>query len=357
MYTSYIDSLANGENILPGLHAYSHLNALNSAAQAYLVCGDKKALAAAMRGFGFVQEQSYASGGWGPNEAFVTPGRGELAHSLHSTHNSFETPCGAYGHFKITRTLLSITGDGKYGDSMESVMLNTILGSLPLQPDGRSFYYSDYNLDAKKVYHPSPWPCCSGTLAQASADYRINTYLQGSGGLSVNLYMPSTVKYEDRGTHIELEQTGEYPLNEDVQFTIRPSRPAVFSIAFRIPGWAGNGTRLSINGKPIPMPAAVKGFASVERHWQRNDRLTLRIPLPLRLQQIDPETPGTVALLRGPLLLYGLGPATPVTASALLAAEQSGTGEWVVKTASGDRRFTSFERISGETYSAYHQLA
>ena len=48
MHSSFLDPLANGENVLPGLHAYSHLNALNSAAQAYLVRGDEKALAAAV---------------------------------------------------------------------------------------------------------------------------------------------------------------------------------------------------------------------------------------------------------------------------------------------------------------------
>ena len=355
-HSSFLDPLAEGENVLPGLHAYSHLNALNSAAQAYLVCGDRKALAAATRGFDFVQQQSYASGGWGPNEAFVTPGRGELAQSLHSTHSSFETPCGAYGHFKITRALLSITGDAKYGDSMEAVMFNTVLGSLPLKPDGLSFYYSDYNLEGRKVYHATKWPCCSGTLAQASADYRINIYLQSTGGLHVNLYTPSTVRFQTRGVQVELEQSGNYPLDGDIHFRVRPARPAVFSLAFRIPAWAGSGAQVSVNGKILPLPAALKGFVSFERKWHPNDRVTLSLPLPLRLQAIDPETPGTVALLRGPLLLYALGPAAQVSERDLLAATPNEKGQWIVRTARGDRTFTTFDRISDENYSTYHRI-
>jgi len=99
-----------------------------------------------------VQEQSFATGGWGPNETFVKPGSSALAESLAKTHASFETPCGAYGHFKITRYLLLETADSRYGDSMERVLYNTILGAKPLQPDGTSFYYSDYNDHAQKGY-------------------------------------------------------------------------------------------------------------------------------------------------------------------------------------------------------------
>src|SRR5207247_2120867 len=90
--------------------------------QAYLMLGNEKYLRAAANGLRMVQEQSYATGGWGPNEAFVEPGKGLLAASLGTTRSSFETPCGAYGQFKITRYLLRVTRDSRYGDSMEQVL-------------------------------------------------------------------------------------------------------------------------------------------------------------------------------------------------------------------------------------------
>ena len=69
--------------------------------------GNPKHLRAAQNGFDFVLAQSFATGGWGPNEGFVVPGSGALGDSLSSTHASFETPCGAYGHFKIARYLMA----------------------------------------------------------------------------------------------------------------------------------------------------------------------------------------------------------------------------------------------------------
>ena len=118
------------------------MNALCSAFQCYLTTGSEKHLRAARNGFDFVlTTQSFATGGWGPNETFRKPGSGELGESLTKTHASFETPCGAYGHFKISRYLLRSSGDSRYGDSMEKVLYNTILGALPIQEDGYSFYY------------------------------------------------------------------------------------------------------------------------------------------------------------------------------------------------------------------------
>src|SRR5580658_704664 len=169
IYHEYYDALAENHNALPGKHAYSHVNTFSSAMQAYLVLGDEKYLRAATNGLRMVQEQSYATGGWGPDEAFVVPGQGLLGASLGTTRSSFETCCGAYGQFKITRYLLRVTRDSRYGDSMEQVLYNTIAGATPLLEDGTSFYYADYSDTAKKVHYRDKWPCCSGTFPQLTA--------------------------------------------------------------------------------------------------------------------------------------------------------------------------------------------
>src|SRR3546814_6006802 len=88
----------------------------------YLSLGDEKYLTAVTNAFRMIQEQSWASGGWGPGEFFIKPGSGELAETLfRNFKSSFETVCGSYAHFKLTRYLLRITRDSRYGDSMERV--------------------------------------------------------------------------------------------------------------------------------------------------------------------------------------------------------------------------------------------
>src|SRR5271169_4201778 len=97
-----------------------------------------------------------------------------------------------------------VTRDSRYGDSMERVMYNTVLGAEPLQSDGTAFYYSDYTFSGRKTYSPHRWPCCSGTLPQVAADYRINTYFRDEQGIYVNLYIPSTVRVAEGNAQIEL---------------------------------------------------------------------------------------------------------------------------------------------------------
>ena len=134
----FFDRLAAGQNDLAGRHAYSHVNSLCSAMQAHLTIGSEKHLRAAKNGFDMLAAQSFVTGGWGPDETLRATGSADVYESLTKTHSGFETPCGSYAHFKLTRYLLRVTRDSRYGDSMERVMYNTILGAKPLERDGRA---------------------------------------------------------------------------------------------------------------------------------------------------------------------------------------------------------------------------
>ena len=244
---TYFNPLADNENVLPGLHAYSHVNALSSAMQAYLIDGSEKHLRAARNGFQFVLDQSFATGGWGPNEGFVKPGTDSLAKSLTTTHSSFETPCGAYGQFKIARYLMRVTGESVYGDSMETVLYNTILGARPIRSDGVSFYYSDYNMDAVKSDYEEKWPCCSGTFPQLTADYGISSYFRSPKGLYVNLYVPSRVTWKQGDANVTLTQETQYPTVGETTLKLTMDREERFAVALRIPRWAGKSKPLTLS--------------------------------------------------------------------------------------------------------------
>ena len=298
----FYERLAAGQNDLAGRHAYSHVNCLCSAMQAYLTLGDEKYLRAAKNGFDMVLAQSFATGGWGPDEQLRKTSSPDVFESLKNTHSGFETPCGSYAHFKLTRYLLRVTKDPRYGDSMERVMYNTILGALPLESNGRTFYYSDYNVAGKKVYSNHLWPCCSGTMPQIATDYRISTYLRDPRGVWVNLYIPSTVLWMQDGAQVALTQKGEYPYEPQVAFAVKTSKAARFAVNLRIPAWA-SGASVTVNGKRGDGEAGT--FAHVEREWKDGDRIELELPMKARLEAVDAGHPEMVALLVGPLVLFG----------------------------------------------------
>ena len=360
IYQEYYDALAENHNALPGKHAYSHVNTLSSAMQAYLVLGDEKYLRAAANGLRMVQEQSYATGGWGPDEAFVEPGKGLLAESLGKTRSSFETPCGAYGQFKITRYLLRVTRDSHYGDNMEQVLYNTVAGAKPILADGTSFYYSDYNsAGAKKVYYKDKWPCCSGTFPQLTADYGISSYYPAKAGIYVNLFLPSRVRWVQGGTHCTLTQQTRYPATNAIQLQLDMARPEMFAIHLRVPAWADTKTRIAVNGKRAEGDPIAGKFFELSRTWKNGDRVDFEIGMPLRLQAVDPENPQIVALLRGPLALFGVGnlPSNFSRAQLLAASTASQSSEdWLVQGDAGKNTFRPFAAIGEEPYRLYHKV-
>ena len=235
---TYFDPLSRGENVLPGLHAYSHVNALCSASRAYLVLGEPKYLQAAQNAWEMITKtQSYASGGWGPNEEFVAPNKGLMGASLTGTREHFETPCGTYAHLKLTRYLLRFTAEGRYGDSLERVLYNTVLGIKEPKGDGHVFYYSDYHPATQKTYYPSKWPCCSGTTPQVVADYVISAYFRAADGIYVNLCTPSEVDWKIQGAPVKLTQTTAYPESDSTELRVDAAAPVECTIYVRIPGW------------------------------------------------------------------------------------------------------------------------
>jgi DUF1680 family protein len=360
IYHEYYDALGENQNALPGKHAYSHVNTLSSAMQAYLVLGDEKYLRAAANGLRMVQEQSYATGGWGPNEAFIEPGKGLLAASLRATHSSFETPCGAYGHFKITRYLLRMTGDSRYADSMEQVLYNTVAGAKPILPDGTTFYYSDYNSDAaEKVYYKDEWPCCSGTFPQLTADYGISAYYPASDGIYVSLFLPSRVAWTQTGAQCTLTQHTNYPASNSTALCLELPRAEQFTIYLRVPAWADAKTRISVNGKRMEGDVVPGKFFPVARTWKSGDRVEFEIGMALRLQPVDAQNPQIVALVRGPLALFAVGdlPAS-FSREQLLAASATGSSatDWIVQSDRGKVAFRPFAAIGHESYRLYQNV-
>jgi DUF1680 family protein len=197
------------------------------------------------------------------------------------------------------------------------------------------------------------------------ADYGINTYLREPGAVWVNLYQPSRLSWSEGWTEgrnpITLEQSGDYLLDGTVRMRITAASPVKFALRLRIPAWAGDGTTLMVNARPLSI-AAHKGFTTIDRTWRDGDTVALRLAMSLRLEAIPanggPEHPETVALLYGPLVLFALregsesGPLS-ISRNALLNAERSGPMEWTVKTGGQTRRMVPFVEVGDRTYSTY----
>ena len=303
-YDSYWDKFVNQTDPdIHDLHAYSHVNTLSSAAMSYGVTGDEKYLKAIINAHDYFQRaQCYATGGYGPGESLMS-NDGSLGRSLESVSDSFETPCGSWSIFKLSKYLLQLTGEARFGDWMEKAVYNGIGAALPMGTGGRTLYYSDYLLSGgKKAYYSAAWPCCSGTYIQDTVDYHDIIYFKGDRSLYVNLFIPSQVAWKVDDQAVQVEQLTNFPASDTTTLTVRPDKPVKFSLKFRVPGWT-EGAWFSVNGNKQNIECRPGTWAAVDRIWNAGDRMEIHLPMKLAFAAIDQQHPHRVAAVYGPVVL------------------------------------------------------
>lgn len=360
----FFDPLAAGQDVLPGRHAYSHVIALSSAAKARLVLGDDKYLRAMINASDLLKNsQQYATGGWGPNETFIEPHKGQLFTSLSTTVDHFETPCGSYAAIKLARYLLRATADARYGDGLERVLLNGMLAVKEPDADGDYPYYSTYSAEGKKVFYPKKWPCCSGTLIEGVADYVKNIYFRAGDGIAVVLFVPSRVKWTEGGTSVMLRQETTFPLGGKVRMQISCAQPVTLALRMRIPAWTASKPSLTINGTPAAFEMR-RGFATVRRRWRNGDVVVLELPQGFRTEAIDDRHSETAALLRGPIVYVERSPSAQrkLPEPGALEAQDENAGAYTAtdggsaRDVGAARTFVPFYSIHDESYTMYGEI-
>ena len=309
-YTEYWNRYAQKRDIFAGgpsaYHAYSHVNTLGGAGAAYLVTGESHYLDTLRNAYDYLQtKECFVTGGFGPNEQITPPAA--RRQMLETSHATFETQCGSWAAFKMTKYLLSLTGDARYGDWSEKLVLNGIGASIPMSGDGRVLYYSDYNpSEGAKINCAQGWSCCAGTRPEAIADYYDQIYLHAPDGLYVSLYTPSTVRWTPmvgNSNVVTVRQTTRFPASDTVEFTVQTARPSLFGLHLRAPAWLAGHASAELNGKPILLIADARHWFSLSRVWKEGEHLTLHLPMKLHAERLDSAQPYPAAILYGPVTL------------------------------------------------------
>ncbi len=320
-YTDFWDVVVEGTGVFdrpgwPGwYHAYSHVNSFNGAGAAYEATGDEHYLEVLRRAYEYIQlEQTYVTGGYGPNETLVP--RSQLADSLATTSRHFETQCGSWAAFKLCKYLTRFTGEAQYGDWIEALLFNGIGASIPMDGAGHVFYYSDYHLGgAGKSLLPAAWPCCSGTRIQATADYHDLIYYHDDRTLYVSQFVPSTVVWECGGAAVTATQRTRFPYVPEVDLAVSVSTPVRFAVGVRRPAWLVGDFTAVLNGEAVALETDSRGWARLDRTWQSGDVLRLTLPMGFRLVPVSGTGAFPAAIVYGPVAMavrYAEGNPSPL---------------------------------------------
>ena len=311
-YRPYWDTYARGHDIFAKrpdgstsseYHAYSHVNTLGGCGAAFLASGDGAYLAAMTNAYDYLQRaQVFATGGFGPDEKLLPATA--LASMLESTHNSFETQCGSWAVFKLSKYLLSLTGDARFGDWAERLAFNGIGATIPMTPDGRVAYYADYNLfGARKRQVDIQWSCCTGTRPQAVSDMDDLIYFKSANALYVNLFVPSTVRWRRSEGTVTVKQVTQFPESDRTVLEMEMEKPAKFALKLRVPGWLAAPMTATVNGRMAKLRSDEKHWAGIERRWKSGDRVILRLPMALRAQPFLASSRTPLVFMCGPTVL------------------------------------------------------
>ena len=246
------------------------------------------------------------------------------AYVLPNKHTYLET-CAAVGNVFFNMRMFLKYRDAKYLDVAEVALLNNCLSGMGA--DGRTFFYPN-PLEADSGHAPrSGWfgtACCPSNIARLIPQVSGYTYATDDAGIYCTLYGASQTTVTVEGKDIGLVQKTDYPWSGDIALVVSPREPAEFEMRLRIPTWAGSQFvpgklysyrhasppwRLEVNGKRVKAKVE-NGFAVLNREWAPGDRITLNLPMPLRvngcIEQVEANR-DRVCFSRGPIVLCGEG--------------------------------------------------
>ncbi|MCC6395661.1 MAG: glycoside hydrolase family 127 protein [Bacteroidetes bacterium] len=302
-----LDKLAQRVNPLPGKHANTNVPKAIGAARRYELTGkEADGTIAAFFWDAMVRHHTYVIGGNSNYEYCGEPGK--LNDML--SDNTCET-CNTYNMLKLTRHLFCWNPHRAYADYYERALYNHILASQnPV--DGMMCYFVPLRMGARKSFSDpfNTFTCCVGTGMENHSKYAESIYFEGAdGGLYVNLFIPSELRWKRNGVTVRME-TG-FPTSDTVTLSVHTTHPVRFPVYLREPAWAAAPVKLLVNGVAAASTADPFGYHTLLRSWNDGDRITLILPMALHTESM-PDNPRRLAFLYGPLVLAGqLGASMP----------------------------------------------
>ncbi|WEK54764.1 MAG: glycoside hydrolase family 127 protein [Candidatus Cohnella colombiensis] len=227
--------------------------------------------------------------------------------------------CASVGFIMWAYRMLELEEDRRYADVMEQVLYNGALSGISL--DGKKYFYvNPLEVKPSLLGHRNDlyfvkgerqsWygcACCPPNIARllASLGQYIYSYNEARKNLFVHLYIGSQIEQEIEGQLVQINQTGHYPWNGDIQFQVATESPVHFTLALRIPAWC-DSFEITVNGERVEtMDSLDKGYLKIARTWNSGDRVELLLPMKVRVMRSNPlvrDNVGKISLLRGPIV-------------------------------------------------------
>ena len=309
------EPLAGRKDELRGLHMNTHVPQVIGAAIRFETTQDPRFRDVADFFWETVTEsRTYATGGSSNKEHWLTEPN-HLGFEWEQGHDHQECCC-SYNMMKLSAHLFTWAPRAEIMDYYERNLLNHRLGMI--QPDtGLTSYFLSMSPGAWKTHgtEETTFWCCNGTALEDFSRLASMAYTRDDEGAYVNLFMPSTLDWPERG--VRLRQETRFPEEASTRLTVEASDGRAWTLRLRVPSWTSDRAALMVNGAPIAAMASPGSYVAVTRRWHVGDRIDFDMPMAPRLERFR-DRPQTAALLYGPVVLAQQLPTGAIPAALMI---------------------------------------
>jgi len=296
--TGFFEKILNNEDPLTGIHSNTTIPKILGLCAAYEITGEEKYKTIAINFFDMVMKRTYSNGGTSYEEFWRSENQVEEARFVEET-------CCSYNMLYLTDYLYRWTGDKKYVEYYENVYLNHILSSIDVE-SGCKTYHVNTQFGYYKVYHTldTTFWCCSCSGMESYSKLGGHVYYKIDGGVEVNLFTPSTLKYNN---DISIVQSGNYLTDEKT--TLKIVGGGQLKLKIRIPDWCKDTYSVKLNNASVDY-VVENGYAIINRNFNNNDVIDFIMPMTywLKNRVIKGETTSKTLFYGPTMLVADLGP-------------------------------------------------
>lgn len=200
-------------------------------------------------------------------------------HFISNLPNSiFETCAGVFWTDLNSRLLSIFPDDESYALHMEQSIFN--LACACQGDDGKIRYFN--HLDSCRYPALRYNTCCEIQATGFIGQLPQFIYMLDGANVQINLFAPSTIKFNVDGNDFSLKQTTSFPAGDSVK--IKVSGNGRFTLRMRIPSWSKQ-SRLTVCGQDIPCASGT--YAVIDRVWADGDEVILKTSRELELIKYD----------------------------------------------------------------------
>ncbi|WP_367329801.1 beta-L-arabinofuranosidase domain-containing protein [Sphingobacterium multivorum] len=216
--------------------------------------------------------------------------------------------CATYNMLKLTSDLFMFDQRAELMDYYERGLYNHILASVAENSPANTYHVPLRAGSIKQFGNADMkgFTCCNGTAIESSTKLQNTIYFRSKDdqALYVNLYIPSTLHWTERG--ISVEQQTSFPKADQISLKIKGN--GKFELHVRVPSWATKGFFVAINGVDQKIKAEPGTYLTLNRSWKDGDVISLKMPFQFHLDPVM-DQPNIASLFYGPILLAAQEPA------------------------------------------------